>query len=121
MTDKWIVRPEDERPARRDGTCYYCHEPVGGRHDAECVIPQKEAEVTFQVRLRLSVPDAWDSERVLFYYNESSWCADNLADLIEDARQAYDQQGTCLCNRVEAVAVESVEESGDGLPGVSER
>jgi hypothetical protein len=39
--DTWIVKPEDGRPARPDGTCFYCGEPIGGKHKYDCVIPQK--------------------------------------------------------------------------------
>lgn len=41
MTD-WTwdskVEPEDERPARADGTCFYCAQPIGDDHVESCVI-----------------------------------------------------------------------------------
>jgi hypothetical protein len=33
-----IVKPEDERPARRDGTCFFCGRPIGAEHETDCVI-----------------------------------------------------------------------------------
>jgi hypothetical protein len=35
------VRPDDERPHRMDGTCFYCRAPMGGQHvtgPKECVV-----------------------------------------------------------------------------------
>jgi hypothetical protein len=35
------VRPDDERPFRMDGTCFFCCAPIGGQHrtgEKECVI-----------------------------------------------------------------------------------
>lgn len=33
-----LVMREDERPARRDGTCFYCGEVIGSAHAESCVV-----------------------------------------------------------------------------------
>lgn len=91
----FIVKPEDERPARRDGTCFYCHQPIGSRHKEDCVIPRKTCVVDFTIRLVTSEPAHWPKEMIEGHYNLGSWCCDNLLRMIE---QYQEQTGRCLCN-----------------------
>lgn len=69
--DTWVVKPDDERPARPDGTCFYCGEPIGGRHKAgECTRPHKSVVVDFTIRLPLLVPIVYDKEMIEDWYND---------------------------------------------------
>lgn len=92
--DTWVVKPNDERPARPDGTCFYCGEPIGGRHKSDCVIPSKSVILDFTIRLPILVPISWDKDRIEFRYNDSSWCCDNLLDCISAWQE---KTGRCLC------------------------
>lgn len=98
-TDTWIVKPDDVRPARPDGTCFYCGMPIGDRHKDDCVIPKKSVIVDVTIRLPLLVPDFWDKEQIEFHMNESSWCCDNFISLIEDWQN---KTGRCLCGVTDA-------------------
>ena len=100
--DTWVVKEDDVRPARPDGTCFYCREPLGGRHKDDCVIPKKSVMVDFSIRLPVLVPVSWDKEQIEFHYNESSWCCDNLLDMITDWQE---KTGRCLCGAVNATFV----------------
>lgn len=106
----WIVKQDDVRPARPDGTCFYCGVPVGGKHKYDCVIPQKSVIVDFTIRLPVLVPVFWDKEQIDFHYNESSWCADNLLSLIESWQE---QTGCCLCGVMEANYVRGANSAED--------
>jgi hypothetical protein len=97
--DTWVVKPDDERPARQDGTCFYCGEPIGGKHKSDCVIPQKSVMLDFTIRLPVLVPVSWDKDQIESLYNESSWCCDNLLNYISEWQE---KSGRCLCGAVEA-------------------
>lgn len=56
--DTWIVTEDCEKPARRDGTCFWCGAPIGSRHKPECCVPKKSVIVDFTVRLPVFVPDS---------------------------------------------------------------
>lgn len=92
----------DERPARRDGTCFYCAQPVGGMHTAECVIVQKMVRVRVTLEIPLEVPARWSAEDAAFHYNQGGYCGDNfvaeLSALVEVCQQADDLP--CLCEVV---------------------
>lgn len=34
----FTVKSSDERPARRDGICFYCRQKIGDQHEKGCVI-----------------------------------------------------------------------------------
>ena len=95
--EQWIVKESDVRPARPDGTCFYCGVPLGEEHKIGCVIRSQSVVVDYTFRTILSVPEDWDEERINFYMNNSSSCASNrLFDLIRH----YVKEGRdiCICN-----------------------
>lgn len=98
ICEKWIVKPDDVRPARQDGTCFYCRMPIGKEHKRDCVIPTKTVVVDFTIRLVREVPDFWDGDRVEFHANDSSWCSSNIVSEIE----SIDTEDRCLCDRTTA-------------------
>ena len=91
--DSWTVRGDDVRPARLDGTCFYCHVPMGGEHEKGCVIRQRTVDVELTVRFPISVPEDWDEESINFHRNESTWCADNIIPELEREGKRVG----CLC------------------------
>lgn len=95
----YVVRPKDERPARPDGTCFYCGKPIGDRHADDCVIPQKTCVVDFTIRLVTSEPAYWGEGDIEFHYNGSSWCADNLLGYLEEFQN---NTGRCMCSLMDA-------------------
>ena len=86
------VTQDAVRPARPDGTCFYCREPLGGTHKAECVMRTRAVVVEMTVALIREVPVSWTAEDIEGSLNHSSWCASNVLDDI------HEQDG-CLCHR----------------------
>lgn len=97
-----VVRPEDERPARRDGTCFYCQEPIGSLHQKSCVVPQKTVILEVKIEMPLEVPAFWSEKDIDYFFNESSSCSDNLISDIERVqRTRHLETGKCLCGCIE--------------------
>lgn len=96
MTERSTSRPVSHaamRPASDKQECFYCHEPIGGQHKADCVLLMKKVKVRMIVEYELNVPAYWDKHDFEFHRNGSSWCADNAIDELE----AYAKEQACLC------------------------
>lgn len=91
-----LVTADCERPARMDGTCFYCGQPVGGQHTEECVCYTKRIMIRAVVEYEIEVPHSWGKEQVEFQRNEGSWCADNMIDELNNLGTDDD----CLCSCV---------------------
>jgi hypothetical protein len=91
------VKASDERPARRDGACFYCRAPLGGVHWAGCVIRSRTVVCEFRVTLVRGVPEDWDERMVEFHMNDSSWCMNNLVREMDEVAV----EDHCLCGQVE--------------------
>lgn len=102
------VLPEDERPARKDGTCFYCLQPIGQYHAYECVIPVKKVLVKYQFTLEEEVPVSWEERQIFFARNESSSCASNTVDNLVKA-YGGEKGGRCACGNLTAVEVTFLE------------
>lgn len=98
----WLVADEGIRPAGKPDRCFYCDIPQGQEHKSGCVIRNRTVVVRFHVDLVIPVPEDWDSDMVQFHYNDSSWCADNLATTLSETVERLDEQGGCMCRCVEA-------------------
>lgn len=92
------VKPGDVRPARRDGTCFYCRQPVGGEHNPDCVILDRSVVMRFSFELVVCAPAIMNQSQLEFKYNEGSWCADNLLR----ALRQYKAKNGCLCSAMQA-------------------
>lgn len=94
------VKQSDVRPARPDGTCFYCCQPLGHEHKVGCVIRRKTVIVAVTIQLLKSVPEDWDESMIESYMNESSSCSNNIVDDIV-AQQDRLGEERCMCNFVE--------------------
>lgn len=92
-----IVVQDDVRPARPDGTCFYCSAALGSEHREGCVIRTRTVVVDVTFRYVKEVPEDWDVGSIEFQMNESSSCADNLADEISSL--VTEEDGHCLCGQ----------------------
>lgn len=90
-----IVTSNDVRPARLDGTCFYCGAALGEEHRKGCVCRRRTVVVDITFRLVREVPEDWDVEQIEFSLNESSSCASNFIGELTDA----DSDEHCLCSR----------------------
>lgn len=104
MIKNLIVTEDHVRPARPDGTCFYCSEPIGAPHKIdECVIPVRAVNVRISFDITLDYPAGWDGSDIEFHANESSSCATNLlrsvaryADMEVDHNDILKHK--CLCD-----------------------
>jgi hypothetical protein len=94
-----LVRTQDERPNRRDGTCFYCRTPIGQPHKEGCVVLSKTVVVRVSLEVVISVPRDWNPSLIDFHLNDSSWCADNLfSDLADWLDEENKERGpACTC------------------------
>lgn len=117
MRPDWpLVDPHDDgiRPAARPDECFYCQQKVGQPHKAECVIVTRKVKVCFTVDLELDEPFSWDA--IEFRYNDGSWCADSLIDMLAEATKVVRDdsgvgRGPCLCNVVPAEVLGIVDDT----------
>lgn len=77
------------RPGSGVGRCFYCREPIGGKHRPDCVLIQKTVKVRAVLEYNVEVPHFWDKGDIEFHRNESSWCSSNLIDELSEM--------DCLC------------------------
>jgi hypothetical protein len=92
MTETWTVTPDAERPARRDGTCFYCREPVGGQHQYKCVLNDRPVRMRMIFEWDAVHPVSSTKEWIEYFYNDGTWCADNIYPILEAA-----EESCCLC------------------------
>lgn len=90
---KFRVTEKSQRPARKDGTCFYCNQPIGGFHEFTCVLISKKVKVRMTVDYHVEVPAYWDSHMIEFHRNEGSWCMNNAIQELEN----ISNKNGCLC------------------------
>lgn len=94
MTRKdWTVGVYSVRPAGKPDECFYCEAKVGERHKPNCVIRKKTIVTRLTIDFVDSVPENWDKDVIDFHYNDSSWCASNILNRLEE-RDNF----RCLCD-----------------------
>lgn len=64
----------------------------------------KFIKATMTIDVIYEVPEEWDENMINFYFNESSWCADNMLDLLIERSQ----NGKCSCDITEFSYVKDV-------------
>lgn len=108
--ETWIVAYDAVRPARPDGTCFYCRQPLGSVHEVGCVLRKKTVVIEFTGRVIVSVPQDWNGGAVEFQYNDSSLCLDNLFEAISNA---LGDEKPCMCNWAEVKFVREATEDDE--------
>ena len=94
MTRKdWAVDEYSVRPAGKPDECYYCGVKIGEQHKPNCVIRKKTIVTRLTIDFVDSVPENWDKDVIDFHYNDSSWCASNILDKLEERNNFR-----CLCD-----------------------
>ena len=59
---------------------------------------EKVKTIDWHIHLPMDFPADWDDEMIEFYLNKSSWCCDNLIDLLEE----HSKENGCICSICEA-------------------
>jgi len=81
--ETFLVTPEyGPRPAGKPTECFYCQQPLGSEHGADCVIRQRTVVVRMTIEYVVAIPESWTPEDLEFHRNESSWCSSNALDEI---------------------------------------
>lgn len=119
MSQPKIVEPDD----RTDGhiKCFYCHEPVGTPHKADCVCNTRKIKVRVTVEYEIDAPPFYDSkESTEFYLNECTRCKSHIIEELqalvpEDVfNQDYENPAPhqCLCGIAHYEYLGEVEDEG---------
>ena len=90
---KFTVTEKSMRPVSEAKECFYCHKRLGSFHEDNCVLISKKVKIRMTIEYEVSVPNHWKKNDVEFHRNESSWCADNV---IEELDNLVDEN-SCLC------------------------
>lgn len=109
--ENWIVTQKSERPARPDGTCFYCSRKIGESHKEDCVIRKRSVVIEFKIQVVTKEPEDWSPENIEFRYNEGTWCADNLLDVLLHRRESDPDR--CLCDFTEAKFIREATEEDE--------
>lgn len=94
------------RPASDKRACFYCHQPIGEQHAADCGLVQKRVKVRMTVYYNVEVPAHWDADMIEFHRNDSSWCASNA---LEELEALGDKLG-CICSNTTFKYIATVSE-----------
>lgn len=95
---QFIVTEKAQRPADpNSGKCFYCRQPIGAPHKADCVLINKKVKVRMIVEYEVEVPADWDKQQIEFHRNDGSWCSDNA---LYELGKLSEQNG-CLCSVME--------------------
>lgn len=108
MTQMPLVLPNDDgiRPAGAPDECFYCRQKIGQPHGRECVAVHKKVKVLYTYELEIEVPYFWTKENVESHRNESSWCASNG---IEELNNHFGREDTdCGCAGFSCEYIEDV-------------
>lgn len=117
LTGSTIVKPADERPARRDGRCFYCSQPIGTEHKADCVTLSRTVVVKIEIDAVIKVPRDWDSKMIEFHRNDGTWCSNNLIADLADWQKRHEADGACICSGTRFTFVrEAGQDDHDGMP-----
>ena len=90
----------DDTSPTAPSRCVHCLRVLGSVHTAECVRVQREVTIHVTMTLPVRIPASWTPEDIEFYFNESSWCLDNMKDLLQAWWTQLDQRDECLCPHV---------------------
>jgi hypothetical protein len=97
MSNKMPIVLEDDdgiRPAGRPDECFYCGQTTGHAHKDTCAVVTKKVKVEYTYEIEIEVPFHWTKYDIEFHRNESTWCANNSIEEIENGAGL----GDCLCS-----------------------
>jgi len=103
----FTVTKKAMRPASKEEKCFYCQQPLGAKHNDGCVLIQKKVKVRAVIEYEIDVPSEWDASMIEFHRNESSWCAGNM---IDELQELNDKENECICGLVKYEHIEDVGE-----------
>lgn len=108
--EKFIVTEKAMRPVSTARKCFYCDQPIGTYHKADCVLINKKVKVIASIKYEIKVPAFWDAEQIEFHRNESSWCASNVIEELQELENNLNKEHNCMCSCTSFKFVEDTSE-----------
>ena len=59
--------------------------------------------IEIRIKLPIDFPEEWNIQQIEFYLNDSSYCCDNLIDLL----QKYSKTHGCICSITECKVIDN--------------
>lgn len=99
MSD-FTVTKKAMRPASNAIECFYCHQPIGAVHKANCVLINKKVKIRMTVEYEIEVPASWGKAEIEFFRNDGAWCCDGA---ISELDEYFGGGGgpECMCGSTE--------------------
>ena len=117
---KLVTPTNGPRPAGKPDRCFYCGELIGNEHKPSCPCRVKVVQLKVELILPVVVPEYWDADAVDFHFNDSSWCADNIANELVRYMEAKSYEAGCLCSSFEGTFIRDAEpEDLEGIDTVA--
>ena len=113
---KIVTLENGPRPAGKPNRCFYCAQPIGSEHKADCVCRVKVVMVKVEMTIPRVVPISWDRGMVDFHLEGSSWCADNIVGDLQRYLDAKGDEAPCMCHQFTGEYIR--EATADDLRGV---
>ena len=66
ILSQFMVTEKAKRPASKEQQCFYCQQPIGGRHKVDCVLVSKRVKIRMTVEYEIEVPADWDEDLIEF-------------------------------------------------------
>ena len=110
--ENWEVRNFAIRPAGPSDKCFYCRKELDEQHKLDCVIRTRTVVVRATIEYVVNVPEFWTPEDIERHRNESSWCALNGVNELDEL---HDRTGTCFCGRTHYQYVREATEQDEEL------
>ena len=104
--DRFIVTEDALRPARMDGSCFYCSSHLGTEHKHDCVLLKRRVRLQMTIEYDVFFPASWSIDEIEYHRNEGSWCADNAIAEIQNISDVYG----CLCSNTRFKVLEAGED-----------
>lgn len=98
-----LVNDNGIRPAGPPDQCFFCGQKVGDPHAPTCVCLHRIVKVRYSFDIEIEVPHNWNKESIEFQKNESTWCANNALD---ELNEFAENLNGCLCPYFQAEVLE---------------
>lgn len=107
LNDTLLVTQENGiRPAGPQNQCLYCKCELGQPHANDCVCRRKTVLVRASFEVLMEVPSDWDAAMMESYWNDGSYCIDNVLDNI----RAQSARVGCSCDFAEMRVIRDAED-----------
>ena len=86
----------------------------GGQHSATCLVPKRAVVLELKTRIIVEVPRTFDTDMVLFGYNEGTHCVSNEFEALAEATKGDDSFCGCACTEFSFLREATPEDLSNG-------